>query len=55
MEKELEEIILLNLKMNSLILTALCSMDNCALPKEHVLKLLQDAKKILNKNDKDVK
>ena len=53
-KNDLEEIIVLNLKINSLILTTLVSMESYNISKVNVINLLKDVKKVLTKiNNKE--
>jgi hypothetical protein len=51
-DKDMEEIIILNLKINSLILTTLSNMNNFPISKNSVLILLEDIKSVLIKIEK---
>jgi hypothetical protein len=52
-QNELEEIILLNLKVNSFILSVLSNSKDFPFNKSIVIKLLEDIQKILNSIEKN--
>lgn len=53
--KDLKEVSVLNLKVNSLILSALAGMEAFPLSKTNVLDLLEDVKKVLQRMEKSKK